>query len=117
MRGTALPSASARFIRRTGRAPPEVAIKKARRLFGWDRSPHSNRGRARRKSGAGAPRLLRVQEEGHFALRSAPSLPSRRCPDPAAIPPRLARTLSGGESRFRHTLLAGSRFGGKCSAG
>ena len=70
-----LPSASARFIRHTGRAPREIAIEKARWLLGWDRSPRSKRGRARRKSGAGSPRLLRVKEKGHFALRPARSLP------------------------------------------
>src|ERR1700732_5531526 len=112
MHGTALPLASARFIRHTGRAAPEIAIEKARWLLGWDRSPRSKRGRARRKSGAGSPRLLRVKEKGHFALRPARSLSPRRCLELAAIPGGLAHTLSFSESRLRRALLGSSRLGG-----
>src|SRR5271170_1121773 len=80
------------------------------------RFPHPDRARARRRRGASPPRLLRIPKERGFPLRSARSLPSRSCPDLAAIPCRLARAVSVGERRLRDTLLAGSRFSGERSA-
>ena len=106
-----------RFIRRTGGVGTEDTTKNARQLLVCDRFRRATREQAWRKNGAGSPRLLRVQEEGDFALRSTRSLPSRRCPDLAAIPRGLARTLFVGECRLSHVLLAGSLFGGACSAG
>src|SRR5215831_7724313 len=60
MLGTALQSAFVRFTHHTGRARPEETTERAPRLLGWDRSSHSNRARARRKTGAGSPRLVRI---------------------------------------------------------
>jgi hypothetical protein len=48
--------------------------------------PRSDRSAGHEKSGAGSPRLLRVQEKGSFTLRFTRPLPSRHRPYLAEIP-------------------------------
>jgi hypothetical protein len=110
MHRTALQSASARFIRHTGRARPEVTIEKARRLLGIPIEGGPDEKLARVRLGSyefrkkGIPRLD-LRDPYHLAIA-------------LTWPQFLAAllTLSFSEFSLRCALLGGSRIGGECWA-